>query len=115
MMLHSLVVSVSVLTFTPSLIIGNFANAQTITTRCSADSDSCQHQINRLVEQSYQNYRTPQRITQKRLNSVTNTCNDRSSSCDGNVQKRAESEQNSEILRQIRNTERSNLENTLQR
>lgn len=104
----------STLAFSSFLLITKPIKAQTLNRDCYADDPQCVNQLEQLVDQSYQQYRTPPRIIQKRVNSADRACTDNQSSCSEQLQQDASSRQDSEVFQQIRETQQQRLEDSLQ-
>ncbi|MGH2415422.1 MAG: hypothetical protein ACRDEA_17380 [Microcystaceae cyanobacterium] len=103
----------STLTLGSFLFPGEAVRAQMLDRECYANEQQCSDRLNQLVDESYQQYRTPPRIIQKRVNGADRVCTGNQSGCSDEVQQEAQSQQNSEVFQQIRETRQQRLEDSL--
>lgn len=110
MKLRSSIVFVSLLGAIAIPLSLRSVQAQTQVGRCDPNDSACGNQINPLVDQSYQQYRTPTRIIQKQVSDAETAClQDRPSDCD-NLSPEIESRQSEDTFRQRRETQQTTLD-----
>ena len=89
--------------------------AQNSVGQCSLNDQQCARQVNQLVNESYQQYRTPPQILQKRSNNITNTCDRGNLPNCNHLERKVESLQDSDVFKQLRESRQRSIEDSLQR